>query len=181
VPRMRGDTREGMQGTPVVLKVENLRKVYRSGGGFLSKERRVVAVNDVSFELRKGRTLGIVGESGSGKSSLGKLLMKLIDCDGGRIILNGEDVAAMPEAGFPPLSQDHPDGVSGSLRLAQPAPHHRAHPDGGAGDLWRNAGRRPCGRAALSRHGWPVGIGLRPLSARIFRSVSASGSGSRAR
>ncbi|RWR14451.1 ABC transporter ATP-binding protein [Paenirhodobacter populi] len=102
VPRMRGDTREGMQGTPVVLKVENLRKVYRSGGGFLSKERRVVAVDDVSFELRKGRTLGVVGESGSGKSSLGKLLMKLIDCDGGRIILNGEDVAAMPEAAFRP-------------------------------------------------------------------------------
>ena len=61
------------------------------------------AVNDVSFDLAPGRTLGVVGESGSGKSSLGRLLIKLMDSDGGRILFEGRDVAGLSEAEFRPL------------------------------------------------------------------------------
>ena len=54
----------------------------------------------VSFQLAPGRTLGVVGESGSGKSSLGRLLIKLMDADGGRIVFEGSDIAALDEPRF---------------------------------------------------------------------------------
>lgn len=95
VPRMRDEDRASNAQAPVVLDVQKLNKIYKSGGGFFSKGRIVHAVNDVSFTIRKGRTLGIVGESGSGKSSLGRVLLKLMDADGGKILFNGQDIAPL--------------------------------------------------------------------------------------
>jgi len=89
--------------SPVILEVEGLQKIYRSKSGFLRPERVVHAVNDVSFTLRRGRTLGVVGESGSGKSSMGMVLMKLTEADGGRILMDGQDILPMSEAEFRPL------------------------------------------------------------------------------
>ena len=103
VPRMRGTDRENTGDRPVVLEVRNLRKTYRSGGGFLSKTRTVNAVDDISFSITKGRTLGIVGESGSGKSSLGRLLVKLMQSDSGEILFNGQDIAPLSEEAFRPM------------------------------------------------------------------------------
>ncbi|MCX8997041.1 ABC transporter ATP-binding protein [Rhizobiaceae bacterium BDR2-2] len=100
VPRMRAADRENESDTPVVLEVRNLCKTYRLGGGFFSKERVVNAVNDVSFTIARGRTLGVVGESGSGKSSLGRLLLKLMPSDSGEILFNGRDIAPLPEDEF---------------------------------------------------------------------------------
>ncbi|MCJ7995709.1 ABC transporter ATP-binding protein [Rhizobium cremeum] len=100
VPRMRGDDRSAVEDAPVVLQVENLQKEYRTTGSFLSKGRVVKAVNDVSFVIHKGQTLGVVGESGSGKSSLGRVLLKLLEPDAGRILFDGRDVANMPEESF---------------------------------------------------------------------------------
>ncbi len=100
VPRMRGDDRSAVEDAPVVLQVENLQKEYRTTGSFLSKGRVVKAVNDVSFAIHKGQTLGVVGESGSGKSSLGRVLLKLLEPDAGRILFDGRDVANMPEESF---------------------------------------------------------------------------------
>ncbi len=85
------------------MKVEGLVKTYRTSGVFFGKKRIVTAVNDVSFDLGPGRTLGIVGESGSGKSSLGRLLIKLMDSDGGRILFDGHDIAKLSEVVFRPL------------------------------------------------------------------------------
>ncbi|MBM7045749.1 MULTISPECIES: ABC transporter ATP-binding protein [Rhizobium] len=103
VPRMTARDREGATDTPVVLEVQNLNKTYRSGGGFFSKARIVHAVNDVSFSIRKGRTLGVVGESGSGKSSLGRVLLKLMNSDGGKILFDGRDIASLSDQAFRPL------------------------------------------------------------------------------
>ncbi|QRM56657.1 ABC transporter ATP-binding protein [Sinorhizobium sp. BG8] len=100
VPRMRASDRDGAEETPVVLEVEKLNKTYRSAGGLFSKGRTVHAVNDVSFTIHKGRTLGVVGESGSGKSSLGRVLLKLMDSDGGRMLFDGRDIAQMKEDDF---------------------------------------------------------------------------------
>lgn len=83
-----------------VLAVEKLNLVYRSGGGWFSRLREVKAVQDASFTLRRGRTLGVVGESGSGKTSLGRLLIKLLDSDSGRILYKGQDIASMKESDF---------------------------------------------------------------------------------
>ncbi|MEK1889999.1 MAG: ABC transporter ATP-binding protein [Phyllobacterium sp.] len=95
VPRMRDKDRASNDEAPVVLDVQKLNKVYKSAGSFFAKGRTVHAVNDVSFTIRKGRTLGVVGESGSGKSSLGRVLLKLMDSDGGKILFNGQDIAPL--------------------------------------------------------------------------------------
>ncbi|MBN9072775.1 MAG: ABC transporter ATP-binding protein [Rhizobiales bacterium] len=103
VPRMRAVDRDRGEAHPVILRVENLRKTYRGGGGLFASARTVAAVDGVSLEIRKGRSLGIVGESGSGKSSLGKVLLKLIEPDEGRILFEGRNVAPMSAAEFRPL------------------------------------------------------------------------------
>ncbi|NHW17336.1 ATP-binding cassette domain-containing protein, partial [Escherichia coli] len=59
--------------TPL-LKAVNLAKYYSVKGGLFSKERTVKALDGVSFELERGKTLAVVGESGCGKSTLGRLL-----------------------------------------------------------------------------------------------------------
>ncbi len=100
VPRMRSSAQIASEEAPVVLEVENLEKEYRSSGSFFRKARVVKAVNGVSFKLRKGQTLGVVGESGSGKSSLGRVLLKLLDPDGGAIRFDGRDIAGMNEDMF---------------------------------------------------------------------------------
>jgi peptide/nickel transport system ATP-binding protein len=103
VPRMHGTQRQEAAEAPVVLDVEKLNKTYRASGGLFSRGRTVHAVNDISFTLRKGRTLGIVGESGSGKSSLGRVLLKLMNADDGRILFEGQDILPMSDDAFRPL------------------------------------------------------------------------------
>jgi peptide/nickel transport system ATP-binding protein len=105
VPHLTGEDRLPLDAatTEPILKVEGLVKTYRGGGTLFGKQRTVAAVNEVSFELAPGRTLGIVGESGSGKSSLGRVLIKLLDSDGGQILFEGRDIAGLSEAEFRPL------------------------------------------------------------------------------
>jgi peptide/nickel transport system ATP-binding protein len=105
VPRLTGKDRIPLEteGRESLLKVECLIKTYRSGSKLFGRQRVVPAVNGVSFDLAPGRTLGVVGESGSGKSSLGRLLIKLLDSDGGTILFEGRDVAGLSEAEFRPL------------------------------------------------------------------------------
>ncbi len=105
VPHLTGKDRVALEvaSKPPILKVEGLAKTYRIGSALFGTQRIVPAVNEVSFDLAPGRTLGIVGESGSGKSSLGRLLIKLLDSDGGRILFEGRDIAAVSEAKFRPL------------------------------------------------------------------------------
>ncbi|GHC62474.1 ABC transporter ATP-binding protein [Limoniibacter endophyticus] len=102
VPRLSENDRAHEPGevSEPIMAVERLSKEYRSGSKFFGKERAVKAVQEASFTLQPGRTLGIVGESGSGKSSLGRLLVKLMDSDGGRILFDGQDIAQMKEAEF---------------------------------------------------------------------------------
>jgi peptide/nickel transport system ATP-binding protein len=105
VPKLRENDRAAPSGaddpdeTPVLI-VENLNIVYRSGGGWFRKLREVKAVQDASFLLRRGRTLGVVGESGSGKTSLGRLLIKLLESESGKILYRGQDIAPMKESEF---------------------------------------------------------------------------------
>lgn len=72
----------------VLLKIENLRKFFAIKSGF--RKKYVQAVDDVSFEIRKGETLGLVGESGCGKTTLGRTVLRLHEPTAGRIIYDGE-------------------------------------------------------------------------------------------
>ena len=78
-----------------LLAVAGLRKYFPLKGGLLNRAKGTVqAVDDVSFEVRKGETLGIVGESGCGKSTTARLLMHLIRLDAGTIVFDGEAVGS---------------------------------------------------------------------------------------
>jgi peptide/nickel transport system ATP-binding protein len=78
-----------------VLSVENLRKTYLTAGGLFKARREVHAVKDVSFSIRRGETLGLVGGSGSGKSTVGRCIVRLIEPNGGRIVIDGREISQL--------------------------------------------------------------------------------------
>lgn len=69
-----------------LLEVKHLKKYFKTGGGMLH------AVDDVSFTLKEGTTLGVVGESGCGKSTLGRVVLGLLDGTDGQIFYEGRDI-----------------------------------------------------------------------------------------
>jgi len=80
-----------------LLRVEDLRKHFPApGGGFsLHRQEPVRAVDGVSLDVRRGEALGIVGESGSGKTTLARMMVRLLRPTSGRVLLDGEDFAAL--------------------------------------------------------------------------------------
>ena len=88
-----------------VLEVNGLKKTYVTARGMFVKKRVVHAVNEVSFSVQRGQTLGIVGESGSGKSTIGRCLLKLTEIDGGQMLFHGQDIAPLTAAQFRPMRQ----------------------------------------------------------------------------
>lgn len=77
----------------VLLEVKNLKTYYPIKGGILRRTVAVVkAVDDISFEIKKGETLGLVGESGCGKSTAGRTILRLLDATDGQIIFDGDDI-----------------------------------------------------------------------------------------
>ncbi|MGE0258596.1 MAG: ABC transporter ATP-binding protein [Alphaproteobacteria bacterium] len=79
-----------------MLAVENLKKHFPIHTGVFSRvSGRVYAVDGVSFEIRRGETLGLVGESGCGKSTVGRTLLKLLDPTDGRIVVDGDDITRL--------------------------------------------------------------------------------------
>jgi peptide/nickel transport system ATP-binding protein len=96
VPSLNPPPPKNLQNEPITLKVDALTKVY-GGRGFFRKSREVQAASAVSFDIRRGETLGLVGESGSGKSTVGRCVLRLIEPDGGRI-----EIGSLP---FSALSQ----------------------------------------------------------------------------
>ena len=88
VPTLRVDERPVDASAPVVLKVTGLEKTYDDRSWFGAR-RQVHAAKGVSFEIRRGQTLGIVGESGSGKSTVARCIARLIDPSAGSVMLGG--------------------------------------------------------------------------------------------
>jgi peptide/nickel transport system ATP-binding protein len=85
--------------SPPLLRVERLGKRYRlPRTSLLVPPQELEALAELSFELHAGHSLGIVGESGSGKSTLARLVMALEPPTSGRVLLDGEDLHALPPA-----------------------------------------------------------------------------------
>jgi oligopeptide transport system ATP-binding protein len=83
----------------LLLEVNGLKKYFPiTGGIFGRKKGDVKAVDDVSFYVKKGETLGIVGESGCGKSTTGRLLMRLIEASDGRILFEDKEITSMSKS-----------------------------------------------------------------------------------
>ena len=79
--------------TQALLEVRDLRKHFKVGHGFFGSAAKVLkAVDGVSFSVAPGETLGLVGESGCGKSTVGKLIMRLVEPTSGTVALRGQDV-----------------------------------------------------------------------------------------
>ena len=89
------------------FQVENLKKYFPIKGGFLGREIRVVkAVDDVSFSIQRGETLGLVGESGCGKSTTGRALLRLIEPTAGRICFEGKEITSLPQEEMRKMRRD---------------------------------------------------------------------------
>lgn len=81
-----------------LIEVKNLKKYFVEKDGLIKKNiKEVKAVDDVSFYIKKGETLGLVGESGCGKSTLGRTLIRLYDVTDGEIIFDGVDISKNKE------------------------------------------------------------------------------------
>jgi peptide/nickel transport system ATP-binding protein len=88
-----GDPRDRGGKAQPILTVEHLRKYFPIHSGVVKRKvAEVKAVDDVSFGVLKGETLGVVGESGCGKSTLARLLMQLLPLDGGSIVFDGDPI-----------------------------------------------------------------------------------------
>src|ERR1700686_5501011 len=76
-----------------LLRVKNLKKYFPIRGGLFSQEvARVHAVDDVSFDILRGETLGLVGESGCGKSTTGRCILRLLEPTAGEVRFQGRDI-----------------------------------------------------------------------------------------
>ncbi|MGD6879886.1 ABC transporter ATP-binding protein [Bacillus infantis] len=83
----------------VLLEVNQLKKYFPITGGLFGKKTGdVKAVDDVSFYVNKGETLGIVGESGCGKSTTGRMLMRLIEPTEGKVLFEGKELTGLNES-----------------------------------------------------------------------------------
>ena len=92
-PDTGASTTPATGGAEVLVRVENLKKYYPIYGGVLRRHvGDVKAVDDVSFEVRRGEVFGLVGESGCGKSTLGKTLIRLQPETDGRASISGEEI-----------------------------------------------------------------------------------------
>lgn len=83
-----------------LLEVQNLQKYFKTPHGWLH------AVDNVSFRLDRGKTLGIVGESGCGKSTLGRTILHLVEPTGGKIFFEGEDISVVSKKKFKELRKE---------------------------------------------------------------------------
>ena len=129
-----------------LLSVRNLRKTFAvSGQAPGARAQKLVAVDGVSFDLYPGETLGLVGESGCGKSTTGKLLLRLLEADGGEVRFAGQDLCnPLPAPAAPPAPADA-DDLPGPLFLPQPAHARRRDRRRTAADPRPGQGARRCG------------------------------------
>ena len=80
----------------VLLKVSHLKKYFPIRAGLLGEKTQYVrAVDDISFNVRAGQTVGIVGESGCGKTTMGRTILRLHSVTSGEVIFNGMDLGKM--------------------------------------------------------------------------------------
>jgi oligopeptide transport system ATP-binding protein len=91
--------------TDLIVEVEDLKVAFPVYGGLMGGREvgSVKAVDGVSFDVRRGETLGVVGESGCGKSTTGLAVLRMLDLTGGRVVFDGTDITTLNRADMRPL------------------------------------------------------------------------------
>ena len=155
----------------------NLKKYFPIRGGLLSREvARVHAVDDVSFDIQPGETLGLVGESGCGKSTTGRTILRLIEPTSGEVWFQNENVTTLDKRSLRGLRKEMQIIFQDPVRVAQSA-------DDGGLDHRRGAGHPQAGQVAAraggaggaaAGDGRPVGRPPAPLSARVLGRPAAA-------
>jgi peptide/nickel transport system ATP-binding protein len=133
---------------PAMLAVRGLKKYFGSS------DRPVRAVDDVSFEIRKGEVLGLVGESGSGKSTIGRSVLKLLDPTAGEVVFEGVDLVPLTARAMRPYRRH--------LQIIFQDPYASLNPRRRVGDTLGEA---------LSTHGLHAGPARAARIAELLRLV----------
>jgi peptide/nickel transport system ATP-binding protein len=90
-----------------LLEVRNLKTYYPVKGGFFRRTvGHVKAVDDISFDIKAGETLGLVGESGCGKSTTGRTIIRLLRATGGQVLFDGKDITRLGGKSLQSIRQD---------------------------------------------------------------------------
>ncbi|MFT5715390.1 MAG: peptide/nickel transport system ATP-binding protein, partial [Flavobacterium sp.] len=105
-PKNRAQFHEKLYSQEPILEVINVEKEYFSAAGFFGKKSGFRAVNDVSFKVYEGETLGLVGESGCGKSTLGNAILQLDKATSGQILYRGQDITKLGSAEIKKLRKE---------------------------------------------------------------------------
>ena len=105
-PRERKEKHEKLYSKKPLLEIINVEKEYLSKSGWFSKPESFKAVDNVSFKLYEGETLGLVGESGCGKSTLGNTILQLVKATSGQILYKGIDITKLSNSNIKKLRKD---------------------------------------------------------------------------
>ena len=89
-----------------MLEIRNLKKEFITKGSWFQKDEVVKAVNNISFQIFEGETLGLVGESGCGKTTLGRTLLHLEKATAGQVLFEGKDITQLSKTGLKKLRKD---------------------------------------------------------------------------
>lgn len=106
-PTETAERLSALQQMDPILQVRNIKTWFPAERSFLGKTKRwVKAVDDVSFDVYPGETLGLVGESGCGKTTLGRTIIRLVEPVSGEVIFNGQNLMNLSQREWKPLRKD---------------------------------------------------------------------------